>query len=484
MNGESGPFRIVVVGGGVSGLAAAHRLIERRSEENVPVEVVILEAAASPGGSIQTTRRDGFLLEAGPDSFITEKPWALALCRRLGLTDSIIQTNDRHRLTFIVRRGRMYALPEGFMMLAPTRMWPFVSSGLFSLRAKMRMALDLVLPRGKLDGDESLASFVIRRLGREALQRAAQPLISGIYTADPVNLSLRATMPRFLEMERKHRSLIMAMRAAGRMRAKAGRREAGARYSMFVSFADGMDTLVNAIVARLPTGTLRTGQSVTRLNRTDCGRPWSVHVADRDPIDADAVVLAAPAFSLAKMTADVDPDLSAMLRRIRYASSATLNLAFRREQIGHPLNGFGFVVPHLERRAIIASTFSHVKFAGRAPAGMALLRAFIGGALNEDIYALDDDQLRRAATAELTDLLNIRGQPILTVLNRWPESMPQYPVGHLDRVAKITDRLARLPPAAVAGNAFGGVGIPDCVRSGEQAADIVLNALGHPVPTP
>ncbi|HUU85045.1 MAG TPA: protoporphyrinogen oxidase [Phycisphaerae bacterium] len=483
MNRPADPIRIVVIGGGVSGLAAAHRLIERRGEENLPLEVVVLEAGDTPGGSIRTTRRDGFLLEAGPDSFITEKPWGLALCRRLGLSDSIIRTNDQHRLTFIIRRGRMYALPDGFLMLAPTKMWPFVFSGLFSLRGKMRMALDLLLPRGNLDDDESLASFVTRRLGREALERAAQPLVSGIYTADPVNLSLQATMPRFLEMERKYRSLIRAMRVAGKMRAKAGRTEAGARYSMFVTLADGMDTLVNAIVARIGADAVRTGHQVTRLSRNDHGRPWSVHVADREPISADGVILAAPAYSLAQMTADLAADLSAMFGCIRYASSATLNLAYRREQIGHPLNGFGFVVPHIERRTIIASTFSHVKFAGRAPEGMALLRAFIGGALNEDIYALDDDELRRTATAELTDLLSIRGEPAFTVLNRWPQSMPQYAVGHLDHVARITDRLSRLPPVGVAGNAFGGVGIPDCVRSGEGAADTVLNALGHSVPT-
>jgi oxygen-dependent protoporphyrinogen oxidase len=473
----------VVIGGGVSGLAAAHHLIELREQSGDPLEVIVLEATGSPGGSITTYRRDGFLLEGGPDAFITQKPWALALCRRLGLIDLLIQTNEHCRRTFVVRRGRMHAIPEGFLMLAPTRMMPFAFSRLFSLRGKLRMGMDLILPRGNLDGDESLASFVTRRLGREALDRAAQPLVSGIYTADPEALSLQASMPRFLEMERKHRSLIKAMRRAGKAEAQAKRGEGGARYSIFVSFAEGMDTFVDAIMARLPDGTVRENHRVTRLVRQTEGRNWSVQIAERDPIDADGLILAAPAFALAGLTADIDPELSAMLGHLSYASSATLNLAYRRDQIAHPLDGFGLVVPHVERRTIIAATFSHIKFAGRAPEGMALVRAFIGGALNPDVYSRDDDDLRAGVIAELSDLLGIRGEPLFTTMHRWPASMPQYAVGHLDRVAEITARLQRLPAVAAAGNAFGGVGIPDCVHGGEQAADAVLAALAQPVPS-
>ena len=482
MTNETTKKRIAIIGGGVSGLAAAHRLIELRDEAGLPIEVTVLEAGSTAGGSITTMRRDGFLLEGGPDSFITQKPWGIALCRRLGLADSIIQTNEDHRRTFIVRRGRLHPIPEGFMMLAPTRMWPFAFSRLFSLRGKVRMAMDLVLPRGRVNGDETLASFVTRRLGREALERAAQPLVSGIYTADPAKLSLQATMPRFLEMEQKYRSLIRAMRRAGKAERQTKRGEGGARYSIFVSFADGMDKLVNAIVQRLPEGTVRLDCPVTTLARREAGSAWSIRTAGGEAIDADAVILAAPAYALAGMTAELDPGLAEMFRGIRYASSATVNLAFRREQIGHLLDGFGLVVPHVERRTIIASTFSHVKFAHRAPEGMALLRAFIGGALNPDIYELDDDELRRAATVELSDLLGIRGEPLFSTLNRWPDSMPQYAVGHLDYTAAIADRMAALPPMAAAGNAFGGVGIPDCINSGEKAAGVVLNALGQTVP--
>ncbi|MCH7812947.1 MAG: protoporphyrinogen oxidase [Planctomycetes bacterium] len=479
MSAPPDQLRIVVIGGGVSGLAAAHRLVEQDGPTGQSVEVIVLESTGAPGGSISTTRRDGFLLEGGPDAFITQKPWALQLCERLGIIDSLIQTNEHHRRTFVVRRGRLHAMPEGFMMLAPSRLWPFAFSRLFSLRGKLRMGLDLVLPRGRVNGDESLASFVRRRLGREALERAAQPLVSGIYTADPEKLSVLATMPRFLEMEAKHRSLILAMRRAGRDQAKRG--EAGARYSLFVSFADGMDTFVKAIVDRLPTGALRLNQPVTALRRGTAGRTWSIETGDGQTIEADGVIMTAPAYALAKIIADLDNELANLFSQLEYASSATLNLAFRRHQIAHPLDGFGVVVPHVERRTIIAATFSQVKFAGRAPEGMALIRAFIGGALNPDVFALDDADLLRGVMAELTDLLGIDGPPLFTTLERWPASMPQYAVGHLDRVAQMNQRLDRLPALAAAGNAFGGVGIPDCVHGGEQAADAVLAALTKPV---
>ncbi|MCP4246859.1 MAG: protoporphyrinogen oxidase, partial [bacterium] len=455
-------------------------LVGRCGRAGRAVEVVVLGSTGGPGGSVTASGRDGFLLEGGPDAFITQKPWAVELVKRLGIIDSLIQTNESCRRTFVVRRGRLHPMPEGFMMLAPSRLWPFAFSRLFSLGGKLRMGLDLVLPRGRVNGDETLASFVRRRLGREALDRAAQPLVSGIYTADPENLSVQATMPRFLEMEAKHRSLILAMRRAGRAEAKRG--EGGARYSMFVSFADGMDTFVKAIVGRLPTGAVRLNQPVTALRRSTAGRNWIIETGNGQTVEADGVILSAPAYALEKITADLDRELAGQFGRLEYASSATMNLAFRRDQIAHPLDGFGVVVPHVERRTIIAATFSQVKFAGRAPEGMALIRAFIGGALNPDVFALDDADLRRGVMAELTDLLGIHGPPAFTTLERWPASMPQYAVGHLDRVAEMEQRLGRLPAIAAAGNAFGGVGIPDCVHGGEQAADAVLAALAAPVP--
>jgi len=487
----SQPYRVAVIGGGIAGLAAANRLLELAAARGIPVALTLLEARARLGGTIATERTDGFVIEGGPDSFISEKPWALDLCRRLGLGPALIGTRDEHRRTFVVRDGSLQPLPEGFLLLAPTRFWPFVVSPLFSWSGKLRMAPDLVLPRGRATDDESLGSFVGRRLGREALERVAQPLVSGIYTADPDRLSLAATMPRFLEMERRHRSVILGMlHQPARRPAVAGPatggggEESGARWSLFVSLDDGMQRLVDAITARLPRNAARVGATVTTIAPGAAAGEWRVVLADGDVLEADAVVLATPAHVAAALTRDLDPLLASELAGIPYASSATVTLAYRRADVPHQLDGFGFVVPLVEGRRIIACTFSSVKYPGRAPADAVLLRSFAGGALQASMSTLDDSNLEAAVRSELAALLGISAPPILVRVHRHPDAMPQYHVGHLARVARIEERLARHHPGlAVAGNAYRGVGIPDCVRSGEAAAETAL-AVITPVPQP
>src|SRR6185503_6053495 len=324
--------RIVIIGGGISGLAAAHRILELNPE----AQVTVLEASSRLGGTIQTEHRDGFLLERGPDSFISEKPHALALAKRLGLESQLIQTNEEYRRSFIVRDGRLRAVPEGFQLMAPSRMWPFITSDIFTLAGKARMAADLLLPRKRINGttDESLASFVRRRLGEEALARMAQPMVGGIYTADPETLSLRATLPRFLEMEQKHRSLILAMLRQGRAQ-KIG--TSGARYSLFLSFDRGMQALIDA-VTRINADFLLN----TRVQRLSFNQGWTVITDKDEQLKADAVCLAVPASIAASLVQDVDTRLADKLRAIRYASTATINFGYRRTAIKHPLNGFGF----------------------------------------------------------------------------------------------------------------------------------------------
>lgn len=478
------PRQVVVIGGGVAGLAAAHRLVEQARADATPLDVTILEARDRPGGSIVTHTRNGFLVEGGPDSFITQKPAAMALARRLGIDRQVIGTNPDYRRVYVVHRGKLHAIPEGFLLLAPTQVLPFVTSRLFSWPGKIRMGFDVLLParRRGPDDDESLADFVRRRFGTEALERIAQPLVGGIYTADPEKLSLRATMPRFLDLEDKYRSVILGMRAGMSARRKAERQQAaqrkrqpggdsGARYSMFVSFADGMETLTNAIVARLPDGAVHTNAAVERLAR-DADR-WRITQADGTSRHADAVILACPAFAAASMLRTIDAPLADMLDAIEYASSATLTMAFRRDQIRHALDGFGFVVPSVENRSMIAGTFGSIKFAGRAPEGHVLMRTFLGGAVQPHIYQMDDETLQRAVLRDLNELIGVQGEPVFAELHRWPRSMPQYPVGHLQHVARIHEAMRRWPHLAVAGNAYGGVGIPDCVQSGEQAADAI-----------
>jgi oxygen-dependent protoporphyrinogen oxidase len=464
-------MRLAIVGGGITGLAAAHRAVELARERGHALDLTLLEGADRLGGTIQTERRDGFLVECGPDSFISEKPWALDLCRRLGVEHRLVRTDDRYRSAFVVLGGRLHALPEGFQLMAPTRLTPLLTSPLFSWRGKARMALDLILPRGG-DRDESLGAFVRRRLGREALERVAQPLIGGIYTADPDSLSLAATMPRFLEMERRHRSVIVAMRRAGRAAPAERAGVSGARWSLFVTFADGMEEMVHTLAGRLPPGAVRLKERVAAAERRDAG--WRLITTEGAAVDADAVIVAAEAYQAARLLRRIDPGLAHLLEGIAYASSATVTLAYRRADIAHPLDGFGFVVPRVERRPIIAATFSSVKYPGRAPEGTVLLRVFVGGALDEAALAADDAALAATARGQLGELLGARGEPLFTRVSRFVKAMPQYEVGHLARIEAVEAAVRRLPGLALAGGAYRGVGIADCVHSGEEAAQRLL----------
>ncbi len=476
--------RVVIVGGGISGLAAAHRLYELQERNTgAGVEVLLLEASGRLGGTIRTHRRDGFLVECGPDSFISEKPAAVALSKRIGLGHRLVETNEQHRRSFVVRGGRLRPTPEGFQLLAPSRLLPFLTTDIFTWRGKARMALDLLLPRrsgANGQDDESLAAFVRRRLGREALERMAQPMVGGIYTADPESLSLRATMPRFLEMERRDRSLILAMWRAGRQAAedaRHGRGASGARYSLFLSFDEGVQVLTDALAARLPAGSVRLDTKVVSLTPRPGARRWILQTGGGETLEADAVCLALPAYAAARLLRDVDDPLADELEAIPYASTATINLAYRRADVAHPLDGFGFVVPFVERRATLACTFSSVKFPGRAPEGHALLRAFVGGALQPEMFSLDEDRMVEAVRRDLRDLLGVEAPPLFAHVEKWPRSMAQYHLGHAARVARIRARLGESPTLALCGNAFEGAGLPDCVRGGETAAESLLKAL-------
>ncbi len=470
----SSPAHIAIIGGGIAGLAAAHRLQELSKERKGRLRFTLLEASDRLGGAIGTERRDGFVLEYGPDSFISEKPWALDLCRRLGLEHELIGTQDQFRTTFVVRRGRLEPLPEGFMLLAPTRLAALARSRVFSWSGKLRMGLDLVLPRGQARDDESLSSFVRRRLGREVLERVAQPLVGGIYTADPDQLSLAATMPRFLQMERERRSLIYALWRAGR-NTQDTKDASGARWSLFVTLRNGMQQMVKTLLGHLSVGTIRHRSPVRAVQPGE--KTWHIECQDGSSLRTDGVILATPAFQTARMLRAFDAELANWLAAVAYSSAATVSLAYRRRDIPHALNGFGFVVPHIEKRSIIAGTFSSVKYAGRAPDGQVLLRAFVGGALQAELYELDDDEMERIVRQEFAALLGVKVAPLFSLIARYPNSMPQYLVGHLERVAAIERRLATHPGLALAGNAYRGVGIADCVRSGEAAAQSVLDQL-------
>jgi oxygen-dependent protoporphyrinogen oxidase len=482
---KSKKTQVVIIGGGITGLATAHRLLEH-TESGQQLEVMLLEASPRVGGVLKTTERNGFLVEAGADSFISEKPEAIELAKRLGISYRLIETNEQHRRSFIVRNGRLLPVPDGFQLLAPTRFWPFVATDIFSWAGKARMALDLVIPRRARDNggdDESLADFVRRRLGREAFERMAQPMIGGIYTADPEKLSLRATLPRFLDMEQTHGSIIRAIWKERRRGSSPTVREgvsrgksigesgvSGARYSLFLSFDRGMQVLVDELSSRLR-GVIQLNTKAESLSLNESRTKWNIHLSSDTTIEADDVCLAIPSYAATSLLQETDAELSQMLNQIEYASTATINLAYRRADVPHPLDGFGFVVPFIENRSLLACTFSNVKFAGRAPAEHVLLRAFAGGALQPELFELDEDQLLRRVQADLHDLLGITGAPLFTSVERWRRSMPQYHVGHLELVSRIRARAKALPGLHLAGNSYGGAGVPDCIRSGEAAAD-------------
>ena len=425
-----------MIGGGISGLAAAHRL----TELDRTVEISLWEAAGRLGGVLETVRTDGFSIERGADNFITNVPWGMDLCRRVGLGDQLLPTNHENRHAFVVCRRRLRKIPEGFVIMAPSRIWPILTTPILSPWGKLRMALEFFVPRATDRGDETMAAFVTRRFGRETYERLVQPLIGGIYTGDPDQLSVQSTMPRFVEMERSHGSLIRAMLRQGGSSRRQTQSGSGARYSMFMAPRDGMDSLLTALAQRLPDGSVRLNSPVTRLARRPAGG-WTLTIdrGGQGPLnyDCDAVLVATKTPAAARLIEPLDADLAGQLAGVPHASCSIVSLAYRREQVGHPLDGFGFVVPHIERRQILSGSFASVKYPGRAPEGMVLLRVFIGGALQPELADLPDDRLIALAGEELGQLLHIQGTPLLTLVSRYRESMPQYYVGHRQRIEQI-----------------------------------------------
>lgn len=459
-------MRVAIVGGGISGLAAAERLHALEPA----AEVHLLESSGRIGGVLDTRREDGFLLESAADNFLVNPPAAVDLCSRLGMGDVLIKPRGEHRQAFVVHRSRLQSIPAGFTVMAPSRLRPVLASPVLSVRGKLRMGLECLLPPRADDGDESLAQFVRRRFGREVLERLVQPLVGGIYSADPERLSVDAAMPRFRQMEREHGSLIRAL-LAQRKRRDADR-SSGARYGQFATLAGGMASLVAAIAEQAPPGAIQLHSPVDRLAAGKHGR-WLLSIGGARPrrLEVDGVILATPAYRAAHMVAELDALLAEELADIEYASCAIASLGYRRQQIKHPLDGFGFVVPLVEQRTILSCSFTSQKYAGRAPDDSTLLRVFIGGACQSGLLRLSSNQLVELAKREVSALLGIDGQPCMTHLVRHHRAMPQYHVGHLDRLGRIEGRVARFDTLALAGSAYGAVGVPGCIDSGRRCAD-------------
>lgn len=463
--------RIVVIGGGLAGLAAAEALASLPT-----VRVTIVEPAGHHGGVLGTVQRDGWLVERSADCFLAARPEAVDLVDRLGLTGELIGVDPRVRRALVWHEGRTVPVPRGFRLLAPGRVTGVLATPLLSLRGRLRLLGERFVPPrvAAADDDESLEHFAVRRLGREAFERLVQPLAAGIWTADPARLSMAAACPEFLAMERDEGSLWAGerRRLAGRARSAEG---SGARYGQFLTFVAGMETLPRRLVQHLRDRGVEFVQAAAlRLRRTD-GPGWEIELdaPAAGPLPAAAVVVAAPARVAARLLTEVDATLAADLAAIDYAGSAIVSLGFAREDVAHPLDAAGLVVPARAGRRILAVSFSSAKFPGRAPPGCVLLRVFIGGALDPQALECGDDVLVTRALHEVADLLGARGTPRLVQVDRWGASMPQYHLGHAVRVARIDAAVRRHPGLALAGAAYTGVGIPQVIASGRAAASIV-----------
>lgn len=469
-NSTARPRRIAIIGGGISGLAAAHRVVEIDPQ----CQLTLFEAKPHVGGALLTAHEDGLQIEHGVDNFITTIPWGLSLCNRLGLSDQLVQTNPDYRRTFVVHRGRTIKMPDGFLMMAPTQFMPLALTPLLSIFGKIRCAMEFFLPRRREESDESIGAFARRRLGNEAYANLIEPLCGAVYAGDVDKISIDATLSRFRDMERKHGSVIRAMLSQMRARKKSAKSkqavESGPRFSMFVTLRDGMQKMVDRIVERLPKGSVRENTSVRSIGQND-DSTWTVTTDNGQTETYDAVVLAAPSYESGRLLEKIDEETAGMLNSVEHSSTAVLTVCYKRSQVGHKLDGLGIVVPAVEKSPILAISLSSRKYPHRAPAGKVLLRVFVGGVRYPELVDMEDEPLKEFVLKDLAKLLKVDGDPQLVRIARWRRNMPQYFVGHLGLVERIEHRVAAIPNLELIGNVLHGVGIPDCIHTAEKAVN-------------
>jgi oxygen-dependent protoporphyrinogen oxidase len=459
--------RIAIVGTGIAACACAVALKEK------DIAFTMFEKGAVPGGKLSTEQVDGFTVEAGPDSFLPEKFWTVDLIRRVGLEKELLATNEEHKGTFIYSRGRLHRLPDGVMLMVPTMFMPLARSGLISLPGKLRMGAEVFVPVRRSGADESLGRFVTRRLGKECLEKIAEPLVAGIHTSNPDNMSVKAIFPRFIDMEQQHGSLILGMVKAMKS-ARQGAPSANGRMTYFMSLKGGMQELTDACVRFIGSENIRTATEVREIRKTETG--FAV-TASTETLPFDRVIVAAPAFVTAGLVRGMAPDLAERLSAIEWSSTATISLAFTASEVGQELPGFGFIVPRIENRRINAATWSSIKWSFRAPEGRLLIRCFVGGGHHEELVDYDDDRLEAIVLEELRGIVGISAKPLFTKIYRWPRSMPRYTVGHLDRVAAIDAALGACPGLFLTGCSYKGIGIGDCVKNGFETADAATASI-------
>ncbi|MFZ1135841.1 MAG: protoporphyrinogen oxidase [Candidatus Korobacteraceae bacterium] len=464
--------RVAIIGGGISGLSAAFHLEKARAGGS-QLSYTLIESSNRLGGSMSSDRVNGCLVEAGPDSFLTEKPWALTLCKELGIDDQLIGSNDAQRKTYIVVNGKLIAMPDGLMFMVPTKLVPTTLSPLFSWETKLRMAKELLHPPRPMEDDETVGELVERHFGVEVVDRLADPLLSGVYGGDANKLSARAVLPRFVEMEEKYGSLSKAMLAAhNKMKAMAGKTPPR---PLFSSLKDGMQQMVDAVVARIDPASIRLRSRVRGIYSE--GDQWRVAIDMGGSEMYDAVIVATPANIGGALLEAVDRELADDMLGITYSSSVTVTLGYHMDQLKQLPPGFGFLVPRSEGRRMLACTFVHNKFPHRAPPKKGILRCFLGGARDEAVLNLTDEEIVDTVRAELKETVKLEPRPMFERVYRWRGAMAQYESGHIARIARIENRVKEIPGLELAGNAYHGIGVPDCIREGTNAANALLQTV-------
>lgn len=463
--------KVVVVGGGVSGLSAAFYTDKLFREQGIHADITLLEKSDRLGGKIQTLRRDGFYIEKGADSFLARKMPIIHLARELGLEDELTATNPQAKKTYILSRGRLHRMPPGLVLGIPTEVTPFIRTGLISPLGKIRAALDLILPKRESKEDESLGAFLKRRLGREVLEHIAEPLLAGIYAGDTYSLSLKSTFPQFHAVEQKYRSLIIGMIEGKKSKSQDAELPGIARNSMFLTFKQGLGTLIERLVEVLSDTKIHTNTGVIAIHKRENG--YRVRLDTGEELDADLIVLALPTRGVGQLLHDV-PEVKP-LEQMPYVSVANVAMAFKQEDIPFNLDGTGFVIPRKEGRSITACTWTSSKWLHTAPEGKVLLRLYVGRSGEESLVDASDEVLLVKIRKDLQELMNITAEPLFYEITRLRNSMPQYPVGHLDNVNRLRDRLASSKPGMfLCGSGYHGVGVPDCVRQAKEAAQEML----------
>ncbi len=482
----------MIIGGGIAGLAAAYK-VKRAADNGHKIEFILIEKEPRLGGKILTeivpdpAGNGRFIVDGGPDCFLTEKPACHRIAKLIGIFDEELPTDDSRRKTWILSRGKLHALPDGVIMFAPTKFIPFVTTGLFSWPGKIRMGLEFFIPPKKVKpgefNDETLERFVVRRMGRECLDRLAEPLVGGIHASDPAKMSLAATFPRLLEMEQKYGSLLKGFLAIRKMveemRRKYPTQPGEKPRTFFTSFVNGMQQLTDRMAEVAGLERMRTGRSVLSLRPKNQHR-WEMHLSDGSTLEGDAVILATESWAAEPLLRPLDPAIADALAGIPCTSSATVSFAFHEAEVGFDLNAFGVLCPLVEKRALMAATYSSTKWPGRAPKGKVLLRGFVGGPHNQAIMERSNEEIIRIVHSEFQEIigLNPKANPLFTRLYRWHLGMPQYIMGHLSRVELIEKRSGEIRGLALAGGSYRGVGLPNCIESGEKAVSKILNEWG------